>query len=141
MVRRVIEYQLFSVLMVNATGDKLEHRLSVKLGENIQIRRDIPVGEGITGRAMATKEAVVAKDVREDPRYIMVNPDVRSELAVPLIHKGEVWGVLDLEHVKKNYYTERHARTISTLAAHTALCTAGVRPSRSSRYAMTSPFP
>ena len=124
MVRRVIEYQLFSVLMVNAAGDKLEHRLSVKLGENIQIKHDIPLGKGITGAAMESRQAVVVKDVREDPRYIMVNPDVRSELAVPLVHQDQVLGVLDLEHAKKGYYTEGHARTISTLAAQMAIAMA-----------------
>ena len=127
MVRRVIEYQLFSVLMLNAAGDKLEHRLSVKLGKNIQIKRDIPVGKGITGEAMATRKAVVVRDVREDPRYILVNPDVRSELAVPLVHQDQVLGVLDLEHTRKGYYTERHARTLSTLAAQMAVAMANAR--------------
>lgn len=127
MVRRVIDYQLFSVLMLNPEGNKLEHRLSVKLGQNIQIRRDIPVGEGITGIAMATREAVIVKDVREDPRYIMVNPDVRSELAVPLVHQGQAFGVLDLEHVKKGYYTDKHARTMSTLAAQMSAAMANAK--------------
>jgi sigma-B regulation protein RsbU (phosphoserine phosphatase) len=127
MVRRVIEYQLFSVLMLNPEGDKLQHRLSVKLGEHIQIKHDIPVGKGITGAAMAARQAVVVKDVREDPRYIEVNPDVRSELAVPLVHQDQVLGVLDLEHTRKGYYTERHARTMSTLAAQMAVAVANAR--------------
>ncbi|MGH9487448.1 MAG: SpoIIE family protein phosphatase [Terriglobales bacterium] len=127
MVRRVIEYQLFSVLLINAAGDKLEHRLSVKMGENIQIRKDIPLGKGITGAAMEQRRAVVVKDVREDPRYIQVNPDARSELAVPLVHQDQVLGVLDLEHNRKGYYTERHARTINTLAAQMAIAMANAR--------------
>lgn len=127
MVRRVIDYQLFSVLMVNPAGDKLEHRLSVKLGENIQIKHDIPIGKGITGAAMASRQPIVVKDVREDPRYIMVNPEVRSELAVPLVHQDQVLGVLDLEHIRKGYYTENHARTVSTLAAQMAVAMANAR--------------
>ena len=127
LVRRVIEYQLFSVLMVNEAGDKLEHRFSVKQTENIQIKHDIPIGKGITGAALAAREAVVVKDVREDPRYIMLNPGMRSELAVPLVHQDKVWGVLDLEHTRKGYYTERHARTLSTLAAQMAIAVANAR--------------
>ncbi len=127
LVRRVIEYQLFSVLMLNEAGDKLEHRLSVKQGEHVHIKHDIPVGKGITGAAMAQREAVVVKDVREDKRYIEVNPDVRSELAVPLVHQDQVLGVLDLEHTRKGYYTERHARTMSTLAAQMAVAIANAR--------------
>ncbi|HEY7839398.1 MAG TPA: SpoIIE family protein phosphatase [Terriglobales bacterium] len=127
MVRRVIDYQLFSVLMVNAAGDKLEHRMSVKLGENVNIKHDIPVGKGIAGAALAARQAVIVKDVRNDPRYIMVNPEVRSELAVPLVYQDQVLGVLDLEHAKKGYYTERHARTMSTLAAQMAVAVVNAR--------------
>lgn len=127
MVRRVIEYQLFSVLLLNRTGDKLEHHLSVKLGENIQIKRDIPLDRGICGAAATQRQAIVVKDVREDPRYLMVNPEVRSELAVPLIHQDQVLGVLDLEHLRKGYYTEAHARTMSTLAAQMAVAVANAR--------------
>lgn len=101
--------------------------MSVKLGENVQIKRDIPVGEGITGAALATRQAVIVKDVRTDPRYIMLNPDVRSEMAIPLVHQDQVLGVLDLEHVKRGYYTERHARTLTTLAAQMAVAMVNAR--------------
>ncbi|MGH9479227.1 MAG: SpoIIE family protein phosphatase, partial [Terriglobales bacterium] len=127
MVRRVIDYQLFSVLMVNEAGDKLQHRISVKMGENIQLKHDIPMGKGITGAAMASRKPVVVRDVREDPRYIQVNPEVRSEMAVPLVHQDQVLGVLDLEHTRRGYFTERHARTMSTLAAQMSIAMVNAR--------------
>lgn len=127
MVRRVIDYHLFSILLLNEQGDKLEHRLSVKLGENIQIKHDVPLDRGIVGAAAQARQPVVVRDVLEDARYIAVNPEVRSELAVPLIYQDRVIGVLDLEHSRKGYFNDRHARTLSTLAAQMAIAIVNAR--------------
>jgi len=51
----------------------------------------------------------------------MVNPETRSELAIPLIHKGRVVGVLDLESPQTNYFTEDHVQTLMILGAHLAV--------------------
>ena len=51
----------------------------------------------------------------------MVNPETRSELAIPMIHKGRVVGVLDLESPQVNYFTEDHEQTLMILAAHLAV--------------------
>src|SRR5207245_4730067 len=56
-----------------------------------------------------------------DPRYVMVNPETRSELAIPMIHKNRVIGVLDLESPKLHYFTEEHVQTLSVLAAQLAV--------------------
>jgi sigma-B regulation protein RsbU (phosphoserine phosphatase) len=52
---------------------------------------------------------------------------VRSELSVPLIYKGKVIGVVDLEHTRVNYYNEDHQTTLSTLAAQVAISIANAR--------------
>lgn len=127
MVRRVIDYDLFSVLLLNAAGDQLEHRLSVKHGEHLQIKTNVPLDQGITGAAFQSREPVVVRDVKEDPRYLPINPGVRSELAVPLLYQDRVLGVLDLEHPRKGYFNERHARTLATLAAQMAIAIANAR--------------
>jgi sigma-B regulation protein RsbU (phosphoserine phosphatase) len=59
--------------------------------------------------------------VAVDPRYLMVNPETRSELAIPMLHKGKVIGVLDLESPQLNYFTEDHVQTLSILAANLAV--------------------
>ena len=56
-----------------------------------------------------------------------VNPETKSELAVPMIYKNEVIGVLDLEHTRRNYFTEDHKRTISTLASQIAIAIENAR--------------
>ena len=70
---------------------------------------------------------LLVPDVRKDPRYVVANPEVRSELSVPLIYKGKVIGVIDLEHTRVNYYNEDHQTTLSTLAAQVAISIANAR--------------
>ena len=55
------------------------------------------------------------------------NPETRSELSVPLIYKGRVIGVIDLEHTRVNYYNEDHLRTLTTLASQVAISIVNAR--------------
>ncbi|HEX7284719.1 MAG TPA: GAF domain-containing SpoIIE family protein phosphatase [Candidatus Angelobacter sp.] len=118
---KVIDYQMFSILLLDSQTKKLVHRFSVRFKENIQLKHDIPLGKGLVGAAALEKKPVLVHDVCRDPRYINVNPETRSELCVPLIYKDAVIGVLDLEHTRRGFFTEDHVRTISTLAAQIAI--------------------
>ena len=121
LLSRLIDYQMFSILLVDATGEKLQHRFSLRFQENIQLKHDIPLGRGVVGYAAQQKQAVLVPDVAKDPRYINLNPETRSELAVPLIYKDKVIGVLDLEHTRRGFFTDDHKRTVTTLAAQVAI--------------------
>lgn len=121
LLSRLIDYQMFSILLLDSTGQKLQHRFSLRFQENIHLKHDIAVGEGVVGYAAQNKEAVLVPDVNKDPRYISLNPETRSELAVPLMYKGKAIGVLDLEHTRRAFFTEDHKRTVTTLAAQVAI--------------------
>lgn len=127
LVRRLIDYQMFSILLLDASGEKLQHRFSLRFNENIHLKNDIPMGRGLVGSAAETKEAVLVTDVSNDPRYVEANPETRSELAVPLVYKGKVVGVLDLEHTRRGFFTEEHKRTMTTLAAQIAIALENAR--------------
>jgi sigma-B regulation protein RsbU (phosphoserine phosphatase) len=127
LVARVIEYQMFSVLLVDEQRQLLEHRFSLRFKESIQLKHDIPIGKGLVGAAAAQREPVVVPDVAKDPRYIMLNPETRSELCVPLIYKDKVIGVLDLENTRRGYFNDDNMRTVTTLAAQIAIALENAR--------------
>jgi sigma-B regulation protein RsbU (phosphoserine phosphatase) len=127
LLTRVIDYQMFSILLVDEGGTKLQHRFSLRFKENIHLKHDIPMGEGLVGASAQSGQPVLVTDVSKDQRYISVNPETRSELCVPLIYKDNVIGVLDLEHTRRGYFTEDHMRTISTLAAQIAIAIENAR--------------
>ena len=127
LLSRLINYQMFSILLVDPTGEKLQHRFSLRFQENIHLKHDIPIGEGVVGYAVQQKEVVLVSDVTKDSHYILLNPETRSELAAPLIYKDKVIGVLDLEHTRRGFFTDDHERTITTLAAQVAIAIENAR--------------
>src|SRR5437660_1394192 len=118
---KIIDYQMFSILLIDDAKQKLVHRFSLRFKESIPLKHDIPLGRGLVGAAAEQKQVVLAADVTKDPRYIKLNPETLSELCVPLIYKDEVIGVLDLEHTRRGYFNEDHVRTMTTLAAQIAI--------------------
>src|SRR5216684_1357556 len=121
LLSRLIDYQMFSILLLDTAGEKLQHRFSLRFQENIQLKHDIGLGKGVVGYAVQHREAVLVPDVSKDSRYISRNPETRSELAVPLIYKDKVIGVLDLEHTRRGFFSDDHKRTVTTLAAQVAI--------------------
>ena len=127
LLSRLIDYQMFSILLLDSAETTLQHRFSLRFQENIHLKHDVPVGKGLVGYAAQHKQAVLVRNVKKDPRYIETNPETQSELAVPLIYKDKVIGVLDLEHTKKGFFTDDHQRTITTLAAQIAIAIENAR--------------
>jgi phosphoserine phosphatase RsbU/P len=127
LLSRLIDYQMFSILLLDASGEKLQHRFSQRFQERLHLKHDIPLGRGVVGYAAQAKEAVLVPDVSKDSRYIAVNPETKSELAVPLIYQEKVIGVLDLEQTRRGYFTEDHKRTLTTLAAQIAIAIENAR--------------
>jgi diguanylate cyclase (GGDEF)-like protein len=57
----------------------------------------IPFGKGLIGTAAQQKKPVYAPDVSLDARYIPLFADTKSEIAIPLMVRDEVVGVLDIQ--------------------------------------------
>src|SRR6516162_9761398 len=121
LVTRIIDYEIFSILLVDPTGKCLQQRFSLRFKESVHVKQEIQIGEGLVGYAAETGQPVLVPDVCKDPRYIMANPETRSELCVPLIYKDKVIGVLDIEHTRRGYFNEDHVRIMTTLAAQVAI--------------------
>ncbi|HEY4961504.1 MAG TPA: GAF domain-containing SpoIIE family protein phosphatase [Terriglobales bacterium] len=121
LVTRIIDYQMFSILLVDPTGTVLQHRFSLRFKESVHLKHEIPMGQGLVGYAAQNGQAVLVPDVSKDPRYIKANPETRSELCIPLIYKEKVIGVLDIEHTRRGYFTEDHVRIMTTMAAQVAI--------------------
>ena len=120
-LKRVIDYQILSLMLYDEKQKVFRHRLDVKHGQRRAGQTACAVREGIVGAAATLKAPVRVPDVSIEPRYLMANPETRSELAIPMIHKGQVIGVLDLESPQLNYFTEDHVQTLSILAANLAV--------------------
>ncbi len=127
LLSRLIDYQMFSILLLDPSGASLQHRFSLRFKKSVHIKHNVPLGRGLVGYAAQHRQPVLVADVSQDPRYISCNPETRSELCVPLIHKGTLIGVLDLEHTRRGYFNDAHVRTLTTLAAQVAIAIENAR--------------
>jgi sigma-B regulation protein RsbU (phosphoserine phosphatase) len=118
-MRELINYDAFSILLVDAEAQALRHRFSIRYDKRVKTD-NIPLGKGITGAAAVSAQVVRVDDTAQDPRYIASHADIRSELAVPLILQDRVIGVMDLESDRVAYFTEDHVRTLALLAPQIA---------------------
>jgi sigma-B regulation protein RsbU (phosphoserine phosphatase) len=121
LLRRLIDYQMFSILLLDEKGETLVTRYAWRFGHSNALMRRIPISSGLVGAAVREWRTVNVPDIRKDPRYVLTNPETRSELIVPLFYKGRVIGVFDLEHTRTAFFTEDHERTLATLASQVAI--------------------
>ncbi len=88
------------------------------------------VRHGINGRVARTGETSLVTDTRADADYIVRDPntDPRSELSVPIVVDGSVWGVLNIEAAEPDAFGEADAVLVETIAASlgTAIHRAGL---------------
>jgi len=117
---QLIEYDSFSVLLLDSAGQKLEPVFSFT-GSDIISKPPISIDSGVIGYAARTRQAVMVGDVTLDPRYIKFHEDTRSELSVPLIVKDQLIGVLDIENTTPHYFTENHVQAMVILASQLAI--------------------
>jgi signal transduction histidine kinase len=108
-----------SAVLINPTTGFLEILASKGLPDKAAELR-LRVGEGITGWVARAGKAARIGDVSRDPRYIMIRPDVRSELAVPLEVNGEVRGVLNVDSERRDAFTADDQDLLEALAVQAA---------------------
>jgi sigma-B regulation protein RsbU (phosphoserine phosphatase) len=125
LARRVIDYRTFGILLLNDDGE-LEMKLAVQYGEKVQVPR-VRLGEGLVGYAALHKQPVLVSDVSQDPRYIKLVPDVRSELAIPMLLKDRCIGVVDLESPELDAFTKRDVEILTLLANQAAVAIENAR--------------
>jgi len=77
----------------------------------------IALGKGVCGTAASQRKTIVVEDVHEFPGHIACDAASNSEIVVPLIAKGELLGVLDLDSPKLARFDEEDRRGLEGLAA------------------------
>ncbi len=118
-VHALVAFDAFSILLVDPEQKVLRHRFSQRYDERVNLD-NIPLGKGLTGAAVESRAIVRVVDTLADPRYIASHPDIRSEIAVPLVVQDRTIGVMDLESEKIGYFTEDHSRLLTLLAPQIA---------------------
>lgn len=108
-----------SIVLVNPNTGFLEIEASAGLPANAAELK-LRVGEGITGWVASVGKPARVNNVHEDPRYIMLRKEIRSELAVPLILHGELRGVINVDSTRENAFSENDQELLEEFAIQAA---------------------
>jgi GAF domain-containing protein len=125
-------------LQVTSGGDRVAILMMDKERKNLDLRAwvgysedaasiHVPVGTGITGWVAAHQKLLRVDDVTKDPRYISVSTNTRSEIAIPLLYRNELLGVLNVESERVAAYSENDEEMLGTLAGSLAAIIANAR--------------
>ena len=126
LTRRLIDYRTFGILLINEETNELEMKVAVRYGEQATVPR-IKVGLGLTGYAALHKQSVLVPDVSQDPRYIRLVADARSELVIPLLLKDRCIGVFDLESPELDAFKKTDEEILTLLASQAAVAIENAR--------------
>jgi sigma-B regulation protein RsbU (phosphoserine phosphatase) len=118
-VRALINFDSFSIFLVDEDRRLLRCRFSQRYDQKVTTQ-NIEMGKGLTGAAAESRQVIRVGDVTQDARYIATETDIRSEVAVPLILRDRVVGVMDLESERPSFFTDDHVRALSLLAPQIA---------------------
>lgn len=81
----------------------------------------LTVGEGIVGSVAKNKTTELINNINNDPRYVVDDCKRNSELAVPILFKNTLIGVLDSEHSTSNFFQQEHIFLFELIAKLTAV--------------------
>ena len=77
----------------------------------------IPLGRGICGAAATEKATIVVDDVNTDPRYLACSIETKSEIVVPIMQNGEVFGEIDIDSDRAGAFGQRDRALLEPIAS------------------------
>jgi PAS domain S-box-containing protein len=125
MLRQVVEaiaetfgYKLIGLYLLE--GDALVAQSSLGFPDDKRIQR-IPITQGVVGRVARTGQPVFLEDVSTDSAFLRSLETVTSEICVPLLDRGHVVGVLNVESTGEPRLSEADLRMMMLLSDHVGL--------------------
>ena len=109
-LRRIVDYKILDIFLPEPDGTLVPAFVE---GYDAELAAQLPHparARASSGTAAARRETVFVPDVAQDPRYIALFPGVVAELAIPLLHRDRLVGVLNVEGPDPHAFTPE-ART------------------------------
>src|SRR5581483_7118850 len=116
-VKDVIPYELFAILLYTERTRTLRMRYAIGHRDEVAKNLHIRLEEGIVGASAATRQPIVVRDVRQDPRYLNALDAVRAELAAPMLIRGKLVGVIDLQATRLGAFSEQDRALLALIAS------------------------
>ncbi|HRQ38038.1 MAG TPA: GAF domain-containing protein [Chloroflexota bacterium] len=124
-VRSAFDYYYVQIYLLDDQGEILHMRGGTGEAGQMMLARQhqLPIGQGLVGRAAADNTAVFIPDVSQSPDWKSnpLLPDTRAEIAVPIAIGDHVLGVLDVQHDVNEGLTEGDLDLLQSVASQVAI--------------------
>jgi len=120
-------FSVFScgLFLRDEAGQELYLRAGLGYGQTgIRVRIGV---DGVVGLVAQAGDMIYLPDVTREPKYIAGNPQVRSELALPLLVRNEVLGVLDIESEHTDCFSAGDIQLLNAFASQAAIAIENTR--------------
>ena len=125
MTAEVMGSKICSLMLLNEKGDELRLAATQSLSKEYINKPNVKVGQSVSGKVFSTKKPITVLDVKKDPNFMF--PEIArkeklcSMLAVPLMVKGKVIGVLNCYTSRRHKFTSREIRLVSAVGNQAAI--------------------
>jgi sigma-B regulation protein RsbU (phosphoserine phosphatase) len=120
-LQRLVNYDAAAIFLVDGKTSTINSVLHTGYPRTAQERIQVHLDEGLVGLAAKTKNGIIVPDVKANPQYANVRARTRSEMVAPMILRGQVLGVFNLESDRLDAYTEDDLRLLEAFAAEAAV--------------------
>jgi PAS domain S-box-containing protein len=125
-LNRFFKFEVFGIALID--GKKLVLHPSF-IGHSIKEveKLELCLGKGVTGWVAEKGEPLLVNDVRNDPRYVVFDESIRSEVCVPLKVGQQVIGVIDAQSRALNTFSEDGLRLLKIAGGQIATVIENIR--------------
>jgi len=120
-LQKLVPFDAAAIFLLDRARGSIESVLHQGYPKGADERINVKINEGLVGLAAKSKHGIVAADVRENADYVNARPATRSEMVVPMVTRGDVIGLFNLENDRVDAYTKRHMALLEAFAMHAAV--------------------
>ncbi len=123
MIQSVVEtisetfgYELVSIYLLQGDMMVLQHQVGYT-----NVIQQFPVTQGIAGRVIRTKKPILIEDALADPDFLFAETEMKSEICIPLMNKGDAIGTLIVESRVGNQLSQADLNMLITLGEQVSI--------------------
>jgi sigma-B regulation protein RsbU (phosphoserine phosphatase) len=120
-LKKLIHFNAFAIFVIDRDRGELVSVLHQGYSEKNQERIKLKHGEGLVGWVARHQTGIIVNNCREDKRYIEARAETHSEMVVPMLSRGTVIGIFNIESDRRNAYRRRDLRMLEAFAVQAAV--------------------
>lgn len=120
-LKKLVDYDAASIFLIDRKTDSIRSVMHNGYPRGATERIHVKMDEGLVGVVAKTKTGIIVPDVRNHPSYHNIRSRTRSELVAPMLLRGSVVGLFNLESDHLDAYSENDLRLLEAFSSQAAV--------------------